>query len=72
MSRKYKIIKIPNGFAVWKLKDFGNGYGLEPINRRFQTEEEAQIFIEQDKKKGKDGDKNDVNRKSSGNKEKKP
>lgn len=55
MMSKYKIKETSTGFSVWILTDFGNGYAWEPSGHRFETEEDAQNYIEE----LKEGEKHD-------------
>jgi len=57
MMKKYKIYQTKDYFTVWKLKNVGNGCIYDDTGRRFRSEEEAQKFIEDDRRK--DGEKND-------------
>lgn len=54
MSR-YKITKVKDGFSVWKMKDFGNGYAWTDTGSKFRTKREARIFIDIEK----EGERND-------------
>lgn len=54
MMSKYKIREVIEGFRVWELKDMGQGYGWEQVDRRFQTREEAERYIEDRKRGDKD------------------
>lgn len=49
----FKIIELCNGFAVWKRKNFGNGYAYEDTGRRFGTLEEALRYVEKEKESDK-------------------
>lgn len=52
MMSKYKIKPYRDGlFKVWELKDMGAGYSWDDVKRVFQTEEEAQKYID-DQKRG--------------------
>lgn len=55
MMKKYKVYKTKDSFSVWKLKNVGNGCLYDDTGRRFRSEEEAQKFIEEDRRK--DGEK---------------
>ena len=52
---KYRIQHAGEHFRVWKLTNYGNGYSYDDVKRTFNTEEEAQQFIEADRQK--EGDK---------------
>ena len=49
---KYKIRPYRDGlFKVWYLRDMENGYSWDDVKRVFQSEEEAQKYID-DQKRG--------------------
>lgn len=49
---KFKIRPYRDGlFKVWELKDMGSGYCWEDVKRVFQTEEEAQKYIDDRKER---------------------
>lgn len=50
MSRKYKIVKQGNDFAVWVLKDYGSGSAYD-LERKFSALSEAEAFVEAERKK---------------------
>ena len=59
IMRKYKIYQTKDYFTVWKLRSIGNGCLYDDMGRRFRSEEGAQKFIEEDRRR--DGEKNDSN-----------
>lgn len=51
IMKKYLIRESKNRFSVWKLTNYGNGYSYDDVKRTFNTEEEAQQYIEAEKQK---------------------
>lgn len=45
-ERRFKIFQTNKGFAVWQLKNYGNGSAYADTGRRFETREAAQKYID--------------------------